>query len=42
LLRDAGLRERLARAGRHTTETEYSFAARMAKMAALYDSLLAR
>ncbi|HKI37099.1 MAG TPA: glycosyltransferase [Gemmataceae bacterium] len=42
LLRDAELRARLARAGRRTVETGYSFAARMEKMAALYDVLLGR
>jgi glycosyltransferase involved in cell wall biosynthesis len=38
---DAGLRTRLATAGRSTIEERYSFAARMKKVAALYDELLA-
>jgi glycosyltransferase involved in cell wall biosynthesis len=42
LLRDAGLRRRLARAGRRTVEEGYSFAARMDKLRALYDHLLGR
>lgn len=42
LLTDAGLRERLRRAGRHTIETTYDFAARMQKIRALYDDLLRR
>lgn len=42
LLRDAGLRARLAREGRRTAETAYGFAARMEKLAALYDALLGR
>lgn len=42
LLRDPGLRDRLARAGRHTVETRYSFAARMDRLRVLYDQLLGR
>jgi glycosyltransferase involved in cell wall biosynthesis len=42
LLGDAALRERLAAAGRRTVEGRYSFAARMRKIAALYDALLGR
>jgi glycosyltransferase involved in cell wall biosynthesis len=42
LLRDAGLRRRLAQAGRATVARDYSFAARMTKLADLYDSLLGR
>jgi glycosyltransferase involved in cell wall biosynthesis len=42
LLGDPPLRERLARAGRRTVEGRYSFAARMRKIAALYDTLLGR
>jgi glycosyltransferase involved in cell wall biosynthesis len=40
LLQDAALRLRLGPAGRATLEAGYSFAARMAKLAALYDELL--
>ena len=36
------LRARLAAAGRTTVETRYSFAARMAKMRALYDEMIPR
>ena len=39
---DADLRRRLARAGRATVETRYSFAARMDRVAAVYDELLGR
>lgn len=42
LLRDAGLRRRLGQAGRSTVARDYSFAARMGKLADLYDSLLGR
>jgi glycosyltransferase involved in cell wall biosynthesis len=42
LLRDADLRARLAAAGRRTVENDYSFAARMEKVAGIYDSLLGR
>jgi glycosyltransferase involved in cell wall biosynthesis len=42
LLRDADLRARLAAAGRRTVENDYSFAARMEKIAGIYDSLLGR
>ena len=41
-LRDGELRQRLARAGRATVEAKYSFAARMDKLAALYDEMLVR
>jgi glycosyltransferase involved in cell wall biosynthesis len=41
LLADPALRARLARAGRRTVEAGYSFAARMDKVRALYDGLLA-
>jgi glycosyltransferase involved in cell wall biosynthesis len=41
LVGDPALRERFAAAGRRTVERRYSFAARMRKIAALYDSLLA-
>ncbi len=41
LLKDADLRTRLAEAGRKTIETRYSFAVRMQKIRALYDTLLA-
>ena len=40
LLRDADLRTRLGRAGRATVERDYSFAARMHKVRAMYDELL--
>ncbi len=40
LLGDAALREHVAAAGRRTVERRYSFAARMRKIAALYDALL--
>jgi glycosyltransferase involved in cell wall biosynthesis len=40
LAADAGLRARLAAAGRRTVETRYSFAGRMRKIRALYDRLL--
>ncbi len=39
LLGDAGLRERLGRAGRATVEAGYDFEGRMRKMAGLYDQL---
>jgi glycosyltransferase involved in cell wall biosynthesis len=39
---DAGLRERLRQAGRHTVETRYSFAERIRKISTLYDTLLKR
>jgi glycosyltransferase involved in cell wall biosynthesis len=42
LLGDAGLRADLSRAARRTVETRHSFAARMNKIGALYDSLLGR
>jgi glycosyltransferase involved in cell wall biosynthesis len=42
LLRDEDLRLRLRQAGRRTVEVDYSFAVRMEKMRALYDSLLNR
>jgi glycosyltransferase involved in cell wall biosynthesis len=42
LASDAGLRARLAQAGRQTVESSWSFAARMQKIAALYDMLLQR
>jgi glycosyltransferase involved in cell wall biosynthesis len=42
LLRDADLRRRLGQAGRRAVERDYSFAARMRRIAALYDSLLGR
>jgi glycosyltransferase involved in cell wall biosynthesis len=41
-LRDCDLRQRLRRAGRRTIEEGYSFAARMGKIARLYDRLLRR
>jgi glycosyltransferase involved in cell wall biosynthesis len=37
---DAGLRERLRQAGRHTVATRYSFAERIRKISQLYDGLL--
>lgn len=40
LLTDAGLRQRLAKAGRDTVENEYGFARRMGKVRAIYDELL--
>jgi glycosyltransferase involved in cell wall biosynthesis len=42
LLRDAELRQRLARAGRETIVSRYSFAVRMRKIQATYDGLLGR
>jgi glycosyltransferase involved in cell wall biosynthesis len=42
LLRDADLRNRLARAGRRTVEADFSFAVRMDKLRILYDRLLRR
>ena len=42
LLGDAGLRDRLRRAGRRTVETRYSFARRMQRLQAVYDQLLCR
>jgi glycosyltransferase involved in cell wall biosynthesis len=42
VLGDAQLRRALAQEGRRTVETSYSFAARVQKLAALYDSLLRR
>jgi glycosyltransferase involved in cell wall biosynthesis len=42
LLGDPALRQRLATAGRRTVEERHSFAARMRKIAALYDRLLGR
>jgi glycosyltransferase involved in cell wall biosynthesis len=41
LLDDGPLRQRLAAAGRQTIVERYSFSARMAKIANLYDDLLA-
>lgn len=41
LLADDALCQRLSRAGRQTVETGYSFASRVAKIARLYDALLA-
>jgi glycosyltransferase involved in cell wall biosynthesis len=38
---DAALRDRLAAAGRSTVEERYSFAARMEKLARIYDDLMA-
>lgn len=40
LVQDAGLRERLAAAGRQTVEQKHSFAARMEKIRGIYDRLL--
>ena len=40
LLSDLGLRQQLARAGRHTVETRYSFARRMEHLRNAYDRLL--
>jgi glycosyltransferase involved in cell wall biosynthesis len=42
MLRDEDLRLKMKRAGRHTVETQYSFAVRMKKIRALYDRLLGR
>jgi glycosyltransferase involved in cell wall biosynthesis len=42
MLADAGLRARLAAAARWTIEERYSFRARMEKMRAVYDDVLAR
>jgi glycosyltransferase involved in cell wall biosynthesis len=42
LLGDAGLRARLAAAGRRAVERDYSFTARMGKVRAVYDGLLGR
>ncbi len=42
LLRDAELRQRLAKAGRETIVSRYSFAVRMSKIQAIYDQLLGR
>lgn len=42
LLRDAALRQRLAREARRTVESKYSFAVRMAKLAAIYDAMLGK
>ena len=42
LLADRTLRCRLAKAGRKTVEERFSFAARMGRIRALYDRLLAR
>jgi glycosyltransferase involved in cell wall biosynthesis len=42
LLRDAGLRARLAAAGRRTVTADFSFASRMDKVRRLYDGLLGR
>jgi glycosyltransferase involved in cell wall biosynthesis len=42
LLRDSELRQRLARGGRETIVTRYSFAVRMRKIQAIYDELLGR
>jgi glycosyltransferase involved in cell wall biosynthesis len=42
LLRDAELRQRLAKAGRETIVSRYSFATRMRKIQAIYDQLLGR
>jgi glycosyltransferase involved in cell wall biosynthesis len=42
LLTSADLRERFRAAGRHTVETKFSFAARMKRLAELYDALLGR
>jgi glycosyltransferase involved in cell wall biosynthesis len=41
LLTDDALCDRLRRAGRRTVEQRYSFATRMARLADLYDDLLA-
>jgi glycosyltransferase involved in cell wall biosynthesis len=40
LLRDNGLRQQLANAGRETIVSRYSFAVRMSKIQAIYDELL--
>lgn len=42
LLRDSELRQRLARVGRETIVTRYSFAVRMRKIKVIYDELLGR
>jgi glycosyltransferase involved in cell wall biosynthesis len=42
LLRDPELRGRLGRTGRTTVQADYSFAARMHKLAGMYDALLGR
>lgn len=42
LLRDGDLSGRLARAGRRTVETDYSFAVRMDRLRLLYDRMLGR
>jgi len=42
MLTDGDLRRRLAQAGLETLQTRYSFPARMAKVAAVYDELLSR
>jgi glycosyltransferase involved in cell wall biosynthesis len=42
LLRDAGARDRLARAGRRTVVERFGFANRMRKVRGVYDALLAR
>ena len=42
MLADAELRRQLAEAGRKTVESRYSFPARMAKVAAVYEELLGR
>jgi glycosyltransferase involved in cell wall biosynthesis len=42
MARDPELRTRLARAGRHTVECDYSFTTRMQRIADLYDTLLGR
>jgi len=41
LIADAGLRQRLAHAGRALVEREFDFRARMARMIAVYDELFA-
>ena len=41
-VKDLNLRERLAAAARRTIDERYSFAARMKKVAAVYDDLLGR
>jgi glycosyltransferase involved in cell wall biosynthesis len=40
LLRDGGLRQRLAQSARRIVETRYSFVARMQKICKIYDRLL--
>ena len=42
LVCNSGLRERFRREGRATVESRYSFAVRMNKIRAIYDSLLER